>query len=571
MRPDRIRRLGSVVLACGVVFALTLFAFNHWEEAGTGSVEKPLALASLAMSGDPFDQLARDATFGALDKKYYEEGADVSVGCLNFGEIAFLIHPDTDPERKAEIIRQMQEFYGNEASRGKTNFYKVGRWTSTATDGTVPSEGTPVTLLWSFMPDGVTMPANYAGEVTSPNILNAVFDTTFNTPAVWKNKIRNAFERWDDVLGTTYIEVAYDDLASFPSSPGIVGVRADIRLGGHSVDGPSGILAYNHFPNTGDMTIDTDDNSFFSNPADNFKTIKNVIMHEHGHGMGLGHVIPENTTKLMEGTYSAFAALGPQDDDLRGGQRLYGDWTEENGDVAGATVLGLITDSLVVENLSIDRGTTDEDFYQVTMASSGIEIVVAPVGSSYMLGDQGGTAVPIATDSITDLDVEFYDSLGATLLASATSGGVGATEVISGVGTPYAGNYIIKVFRKAGEANAIQRYTLSVYEDVLDDVAVADDAIPVSRSLDVVISPNPFNPLTRIRFSAPAAGDYSVEIFDVSGRLVRTMEGRASASGPVEVQWDGTDQRGTAVASGLFLMNVTAGDFREVRRATLVR
>lgn len=570
MRPDRIRRIGSWVLACAAVAALAFFTAGLWHEEGGGAdVTTP---ASLTGAADPLDNFVRDAAIGALEKKYYEEGVNVSVGCLEFDDVAAIIHPDTDPARKARIIEEMRAFYAEQAGRGKTNFNKAGRWTATATDGTVPSEGTPVTLLWGFMPDGITIPASYPGqgEVTGPNVLNAVFDTAFATPAQWKNKMRNVFVRWGDLLGTTYIEVSYDDGAGFPSSPGIVGTRPDIRIGGHSIDGSNGILAYNYYPNNGDQVIDTDDYGFFSSPADNFKSLKNTVMHEHGHGLGLGHVIPENHTKLMEATYSPFADIGPQDDDIRGAQRIYGDWLEENDVVADASVLGAVVDSLRVENVSIDRGSNDEDFYQVTMSSSGIEIVVAPVGSSYMLGDEGGSSSPIATDSITDLDVDLYDSSGTNLIASATGGGVGATEVISGIGLPYAGDYIIRVYRKAGEANAIQRYTLTVSEDASDAVA-AGDGVPSARSLGLLVSPNPFNPLTKISFTVPAAGEYSVDVYDISGRLVRAMEGRATAAGPVEVQWDGTDRSGAAVGSGVYLMRVSAGDLREVRRATLVR
>ena len=63
---------------------------------------------------------------------------------------------------------------------------------------------------------------------------------------------------------------------------GILNSRGDLRIGGTSIDGTSGTLAYNYFPDSGDMVLDTDDMSFYSNPFNNFRAMRNVIMHEHG-------------------------------------------------------------------------------------------------------------------------------------------------------------------------------------------------------------------------------------------------------------------------------------------------
>ena len=59
----------------------------------------------------------------------------------------------------------------------------------------------------------------------------------------------------------------------------------DMRMAGHPIDGNSGILAFNYFPNTGDMVIDTSDN-FFATTTSNSLRLRNVLAHEHGHGLG---------------------------------------------------------------------------------------------------------------------------------------------------------------------------------------------------------------------------------------------------------------------------------------------
>jgi hypothetical protein len=65
-------------------------------------------------------------------------------------------------------------------------------------------------------------------------------------------------------------------------------------------------------------------------------------------------------------------------------------------------------------------------------------------------------------------------------------------------------------------------------------------------------TPNPFNPTTAIEFSAPAAGEVQVEIFDVTGRLVRTLAVGGVTPGRHQALWDGRGSRGDAQASGIY-------------------
>ena len=83
-------------------------------------------------------------------------------------------------------------------------------------------------------------------------------------------------------------------------------------------------------------------------------------------------------------------------------------------------------------------------------------------------------------------------------------------------------------------------------------------------------SPNPFNPETTIRFLVPAGPkrDYSVRVYDVAGRLVRNLAAGKIEAGAHDVRWDGTDQRGAVVSSGVYLYRVSAG--RESQHGKMV-
>ncbi len=562
--------IGRIGLGLAVACAAAWFVAPHPADTEVPVAGKSEELIELLTSNDPWIQLTRNATFGALDKKYYEEGADFSFECFEYGPVSVLIHSDTDPERYDEIMQQIIDYYASQNVSSKSNYWTAGRWTQTATDATTGSTGNPITLTWNYVPDGL-MISGGVGEPASPSDLVAVFSSVFTNPNAWKGKIRDTFKRWDRVLGTTYIKIAEDDSANFGNFPGQLGIRADVRIGGHPIDGTNGILAYNSFPNGGDMVLDTDDVFGYNNPINDFRFLKNVVAHEHGHGMGLGHVIPVTATKLMEPSTSGVPPfLGPQDDDIRGGQRNYGDPLENNDDVATASLLGALAepDEYFFDTLSINRGS-DQDFYSVDLSNSDVTIEVVPMGSTYDLGIQGGSTSPISTNMISDPDIELYDAAGTTLLASATSGGVGDTEILNAP-LPYVGTYIIKVFRKLGTGADIQRYSLRI-TPTGSPTSVADNGVPVRSALEVSVAPNPFNPLTKVRFYMAAAGAYEVDVFDISGRKVRSLGGRSANQGQVDVSWDGTEDNGAPAASGVYLMKVTADGQTEVKRATLVR
>lgn len=85
-------------------------------------------------------------------------------------------------------------------------------------------------------------------------------------------------------------------------------------------------------------------------------------------------------------------------------------------------------------------------------------------------------------------------------------------------------------------------------------------------------APNPFNPRTVIRFDLPQDARVSLRVFDLAGRLVATLVDNATLpAGRREVSWDGTDDRGRAVAAGSYACRMEAGAFRQVQGMTLLR
>ena len=83
--------------------------------------------------------------------------------------------------------------------------------------------------------------------------------------------------------------------------------------------------------------------------------------------------------------------------------------------------------------------------------------------------------------------------------------------------------------------------------------------------------PNPFNPITRIRFVLPQAGPAKLDIYNAAGQWICTLVEGEVASGYHEVMWDAHNASGFNVASGIYFAVLKAGDLRKARPMTLVR
>ncbi|MFN0150132.1 MAG: FlgD immunoglobulin-like domain containing protein [bacterium] len=84
-------------------------------------------------------------------------------------------------------------------------------------------------------------------------------------------------------------------------------------------------------------------------------------------------------------------------------------------------------------------------------------------------------------------------------------------------------------------------------------------------------SPNPFRSSTTLHFSLPRPQEAQVSVFDVSGRLVRTLVDRRLAGGEHQMTWDGTDQSGRAVTSGTYFYKLITPERNLTRKMSVIR
>ena len=84
-------------------------------------------------------------------------------------------------------------------------------------------------------------------------------------------------------------------------------------------------------------------------------------------------------------------------------------------------------------------------------------------------------------------------------------------------------------------------------------------------------SPNPFRPFTEIRFEIPADSHIKLQVFDVEGKLVATLVDRYQAAGSEVVRWNGMDEDGGAVPSGIYFYRLESGGNFDIKKMALVR
>jgi hypothetical protein len=99
----------------------------------------------------------------------------------------------------------------------------------------------------------------------------------------------------------------------------------------------------------------------------------------------------------------------------------------------------------------------------------------------------------------------------------------------------------------------------------------APSSVPETAMLSLRNFPNPFNPRTTISFDLPTAGAVRMEIFDMAGRLVRTLVDSDMSAGSHDVVWDGLDASGRGLGSGSYVARLAFGGKVEVVRMGLIR
>jgi len=211
--------------------------------------------------------------------------------------------------------------------------------------------------------------------------------------------------------------------------------------------------------------------------------------------------------------------------------------------------------------------------------------------------ESGEATKPIAEERLLTLRVEEgYVSVWSEDLASIVSGEI-VVEGVSGKvelgedlsdfllasGSTNHGTQVLFAGAQAisGPGELLRIYTgvgpgrMQLTRAVFNDGSLVGRANEVSFTPQGYVlhsnTPNPFNPETVIRYDLPTESDVVLEVFDLVGQRVRVLVADALSAGAHQVVWDGRNEAGESVSSGLYLYRLRVGRFAQVRSMMLLK
>jgi flagellar hook assembly protein FlgD len=104
-----------------------------------------------------------------------------------------------------------------------------------------------------------------------------------------------------------------------------------------------------------------------------------------------------------------------------------------------------------------------------------------------------------------------------------------------------------------------------------DPTAIPD--VPIIKEELAQNYPNPFNPVTTIHYAIRTPGHVNLDVYDVVGRRVRTLvnESQKPRADGFNVTWDGLDNAGQPVSSGVYFYKLVSRQYRETRKMVLLK
>lgn len=249
----------------------------------------------------------------------------------------------------------------------------------------------------------------------------------------------------------------------------------------------------------------------------------------------------------------------------------------------------IATDGFAIDDISVTAVTGGGTAITAESESNNTSATAdGPVGT--------GVAVTGNISSAADQDYFYFDVAAAGNINISLSIGTsadldwflynsGLTEVARGYTTanPEVGNYAAAAGRYYlmvdGYLSAVSAYTLTV-NGGLANIAVFAAEKPrgetdlLARPLINMLhanTPNPFKTGTTIRFSMERAGHASVQVYDLSGRLVRTLLDEEQKAGEHAVEWNGRSDAGLSVKPGFYFYRLDVPGFRQTKKMVMLQ
>ena len=251
-------------------------------------------------------------------------------------------------------------------------------------------------------------------------------------------------------------------------------------------------------------------------------------------------------------------------------------------DVAADSLIGTVRWGATDHNLGIDNGGTGQwqaalrqiQVFPDSQVTFDLSDLTIHAGDSLTLNAVNGIGARVSnwgpadtcffsmTVASTSRSIEFVDSV--LEMAGMTA------YTFAPINDDLVNNQL-RVYVDAGVDGSIDD-TLFLNNNVLTDVDEqgSTDRLPYRFEL-AQNYPNPFNPVTTIEYSLPKRSQVTIEIFNVLGQKVRTLVNEAKSAGSYRIEWNGSDDTGRPVSSGVYLYRFQAGDIVQTKKMLLIK
>jgi len=204
--------------------------------------------------------------------------------------------------------------------------------------------------------------------------------------------------------------------------------------------------------------------------------------------------------------------------------------------------------------------------YGVSGTEQSYDMAIDDSGSVYVTGFSGSGGAA-GFDYAT---IKYYSN-GDTAWVMRYNGPESGSDYAQALAVDDSGNVYVTGYGDEGSGTDNDYCTIKYVQTTS---GVRDETGDRERPSDFALSqnyPNPFNPTTKIEFTLAKSGFVTLQICDVLGRKVRTLVSEELSSGYKSVMWDGKNDDGDEVASGVYFYQLKVGDFSEPKKMLLLK
>jgi len=109
-----------------------------------------------------------------------------------------------------------------------------------------------------------------------------------------------------------------------------------------------------------------------------------------------------------------------------------------------------------------------------------------------------------------------------------------------------------------------------IYDIIFNYLETKDVSTPYKINLHQNY-PNPFNPTTLIRYDLPVNEHVSINIYDLTGKIVKSLVNTNQDAGYRSINWNATNEVGQPVSAGMYIYTIQAGEFRQTKNMVLLK